>query len=71
MVLNCNNRSIREKTDQAIRLGNGRYPTTIPEVLVILTAMANCKKRNKNRTKSKKKWNNQKSNNYDDGNESN
>ncbi len=38
MVLHCNNRSIRDKTDEAIRLDNGRYPTTIQAASALLTA---------------------------------
>ena len=70
MILNCNDRSIREKTNEAIRLGNFSYPMTIPEALAIITATANYKKKNRNRNKNKKKWNNQKNNNNGDGHES-
>ena len=70
MILNCNDRSIRKKTDEAIRLGNGCYPTTIPEALAIIRATANYKKKNRNRNKNKKKWNNQKNNNNGDGHKS-
>ena len=66
MVLHCTNRSIREKTNEAIRLGNSRYPTTIQAVSALLTAAArDKKKRNNQNKKTKKKWNHNKKNNDD------
>ena len=62
MVLHCNDKSIRDKTDEAIRLGSGRYPTTIQAASALLTATAkqkkqqnNCNKRNRYRRTGNKK----------------
>ena len=67
MILNCADHTLREKTDEAIRLGNGMYPTTIPEATALLTASARAKKTklNKKRNDNKKKSKNRNSNNGD------
>ena len=66
ILLHCTDRSICEKTDEAIRLGNGRYPTTIQAASALLTAAAKQQKKRNNR--NRKNWNRRnrnKKNRYD------
>lgn len=61
MIMNCADRSIATKIDEAIRIGgHARYPTSIPEASALLTASARAKKKKK---KAKKKPQNNSNNN--------
>ena len=55
MILNCADHTLREKTDEAIRLRNGMYPTTILEATALLTASARAKKTHENKKRNDKR----------------
>ena len=67
MILNCADHTLREKTDEAIRLGNGMYPTTIPEATALLTALARAKKTHENKKRNDKRNKTQNRNNSKNG----
>merc|ERR1711935_962958 len=71
LILNCADDHLHEKTEEAVRLSNGKYPSTIKAATTLLTASAIAKQRNRDRRQRQKKKKNTKQKKKDRTNDDN